>query len=522
MSICLNVIGEHNFNIAQKTKEENAEQIIERLRNIEGLNEGFIYDQNNYSNDLIFVDWKNRESWSVYFMEYENEPLIIEIEGPYGITFQFYKHIVEYSIDSPSFNYWMNKKDYFGRPEHLVRNEYRKLYCQFQKAFGGNRVIYFSDSGLAQETVFQLDLTFEETENYLLKELGQPAKSMSIACNKNIHYIDYFTDIKWDISIEKLDTSSPIDYLISKFLFKPKYNTLVPYLINLFQGVSMTHVNRDELRHFKSPKKFDNQFRDRMALLYNSIESLEITKFIYSPDSVSIAFTLQTNAITTTIFYHPQDNTLKFIDNHIIKEELFSYRIPNKFYILQNISHKTLALYNNQGIPYKIKGSEFIYESVSIYRHSFTFIGVRYRKNKIAVYNASIKPIILLANKFKVINVDFCLIEKDGVNYLAHYKKDELITGFINLTSYTHQNFGNNPITYFILESENNKFALCDLINFELLNPYDWDEYKIDTNFNYLFFKNEGKWYNLGLTYFKVREVVNPVFPKAINTNKLS
>ena len=516
MGICLNVIGEHNFNITKKTKEENAEQIIDCLRNIEGLNQNFILDQKNYHNELLLVDWKNRENWSVYFIEYENEPFIIEIEGPYDISFKFYKHIVEYDIDSSKFARWMTMKDYFGRPEQLVRNEYRKLYYQFQKALGGNRVIYFSDYGLAQENVFELDLTFTETENYLLKELGQPAKSMSIACNKNIHYIDYFTDIKWDISIEKLDTSSPIDYLISKFLVKPKYKTLVPYLINLFQGVSMTHVNRDELTLFKSPKKFDNQFRERMTLLYNSIESLEITKFICSPDSASIAFTLQTNAITTTVFYHPQDSILKFIDNHIIKEELFSYRMPNSIFILQNIDYNALVLYNNQGISFEIKGSEFIYEPVSIYSNSFTFIGVRHRKNKIDVFNTSIKPIMLMANKFKVINIDYCLIEKDGINYLAHYKKDVLITGFINLTSYTHQNFGNNPITYFILENENNKFALCDLINFELLNPYDWDDYKINTNYNYLFFKKGGKWYNLGLTYFKVREVSNPTFPKPI------
>ena len=78
---------------------------------------------------------------------------------------------------------------------------------------------------------------------------------------------------------------------------------------------------------------------------------------------------------------------------------------------------------------------------------------------------------------------------------------------------FQHPNYLNNQLHFFILKNFNNQYALFQLRESTLFNPFDWDDYKANGNFNYLFFLKDNQWHQINYLSFKISKTNNPSFP---------
>jgi hypothetical protein len=508
MGTSLIAIGNHKIDFKNRSYRDIACEIIACLNKISFVNKKYL---KNYTSVNIGIPLNCIKDGDWYFPEENeyfsfNEEKKIDIYGAFGLDFSVSEFFVKYNAPSFRYSEWMEMQDIDGNPDVLRRNEWRKFFFQVQKAFGGDRVIYLADNCHHLDGFDELDVPFFEIETTLLKQFGSPALSMYDAYKNNSYFIDKLNDILWEINIENYCGYA----FIGDFIFK--------CLLNKQFRANFSSILNDLGKNYKGSKADGNGFFFELLQIEYIVDYFRGKKHLvpyvaHKIPMVSI-ISFKNDKCSLTVFYHPYDKIFSIIENKIIVDESHFDGSVRRVFVLSGTNRH--YLYNDKSSFLQIEGKEItlIKDSLKTFP-TFIFVVVLSDDAKYIIYNNSLKPIIQDVDSYEICANFYCIAKKGSLNYLLNSKTGSFINiGFVSYQYFHHSNCLNNNLHYFIVKNEFDKYALCHLKKNILWNDFDWDDYKAEDSYSYLFFKKANDWYKINFFSLKFEKVNEPKFDK--------
>ncbi|WBA41805.1 hypothetical protein [Hymenobacter canadensis] len=208
MGTSLYSIANHQIPFEAKSQREIIDIILPRLNTMPLKNQEFLLDfalEWNHDRPDRLASIRTSTFWLPIvedshhydFNTSEDKDKSMDFEGPYDLDLSFDDSKIW--IHNPPYRYrqWFCLQNSDGTDATLHRNEWRKYMRQVAYIFGGNRVIYLADNAHPLDKYISSDYSFEEIEQELKKEFGEPARAFSEVCanEKTTYFIDFFDDL---------------------------------------------------------------------------------------------------------------------------------------------------------------------------------------------------------------------------------------------------------------------------------------------------------------------------------------
>lgn len=502
MSTSLVPLGNHAIEFENRSFQQIADEVLSRLNGMPFHNCSYLA-QSEPNSFAANGQWQ----WEVRPEdEYNNlaEDHCIDFLNNQNIIFSLYSNNIHFFLPAIKYHDWLIKTDVFGIHGLQYRNEWRKFLYLIIHALGGDRVIYLADNAHYLDGYAYLECPFPQIEEYLLNDLGPSASSFEEAYHANTYYIDHFDNILWDAIDYNLDNTPFLYAFMSQCLSDPIFrHHFAQSLSGLIKEPSqMPDLGNGFTSEILEIEYINNHFRK------NSFAS-----FVAFHKPMEIVITLKNNQICLTLFYLPQSLIFKLISNQAIVAQSFRHNGIQPLYILSN--GQSQSLYDHLGNPLNINGSHIEFINVPPFYHPILkFIIVSLSDNHFQIFDSSLNCLHAHALSYQIIANQYCVAQTHvGKIFLSTDGKSNFTQPFAEALYYQHPNVINNRLHYFILKNFNGQYALFQLKESKLVNPFDWDDYIADGNFNYLFFLKNGQWYQINYLSFKITPANNPSFP---------
>ena len=502
MGTSLVPIGNHAIVFKNRTYEQIKRDIMQRLSSLQFVNREFL---NDYESEIFNTSDNN--AWS---LQPEDEFYSLAEDGYVSINFndQLLFSISEYTIRHflpvDRYHDWMIKTNCFDQPDILYRNEWRKYLFQIQHAMGGDRVIYMADNAHKLDGYSYLECPFADIEAEMEHDLGKPANSCEEAFHNQSYFIDHLNNILWDIQFYFESSHFLIIDFITQCLLTPAFNQHFRHLFNhLFENYPVRPL----------PDIGFASELTQIEYLSNHFRNLPSVAFVAYQKPLITILSLKNEHCSLSIFYLPDNKIFTVIENKIIVAETnFPHSIFSLFVLADDIQH---YLYNYKGEYLNISAPkiEFINKPSSYYP-LLKFVIATQQNQTHTIYNSTLQQLITNVNHYTVYVNDYCIAQTPQGQTLLHTSSTIPINQMFASTEYfQHPNYLNNQLHFFILKNFNNQYALFQLRESTLFNPFDWDDYKANGNFNYLFFLKDNQWHQINYLSFKISKTNNPSFP---------
>lgn len=388
-------------------------------------------------------------------------------------------------------------------PDFFIRNEWRKFFCQVIGVLGGNHVIYLPDSCYSISEYLYLPTAFNTIKSEIYNIYGPPFSTLQSAFDNNGYFIDYFTDIDWNIHV-----SSIINHPIIHWFFTQCYHSL-PLRTHF---PSFLNNTKDEF-NFPFPEEFDLMY-DRLQLdhIVQYIKPYNKCCYTSQYNGSQIIFSLQDGSNTLSVFYDSIQHSFSVVQNRVIVNEMYNYDNSRYYFIMA--AGKYIYLYNTKGEFQNVDGTEItIINKKYSSSPQLAFAISPENPGTYNIYNYQLELLCYNSKKYYIYENKYCVIDAYNRQYLYSYNSspDEKLE-FVWHHYFTLPNFKKNGRFYLILRNDENKFALLLFHPFMLFDHNTWDDYKIKEGYFYMFFKKNEEWYKLFLYSLKHKRTDKPIF----------
>jgi hypothetical protein len=502
MGTSLVPIGNHSIEFANHSFQQIANEVLNRLNQMQFDNCSYLMEcePNCFA---VNGQWQ----WEVRPEDEYNslaEDKSIDFLSNNEIVFTLYAHNIHFFLPAIHYQEWLIQTDEFGIQSLQYRNEWRKFFHHIIHALGGNRVIYLADNAHYLDGYSYLEFPFPQIEAQLLNDLGHLAPSFEEAYQVNTYYIDHLDNILWYIIDYNLDFAPFLYAFMSQCLSDPMFRQ------HFTQSLSGLINEPSQMPDFGSGFTSESL---QIDYINNHFRQNPIASFVAYHKPMEVVISLKNNQTHLTLFYLPQSLIFKFIPNQVILAQSFRHNSTHALYILSNGQSQTL--YDHLGNPLDICGShiEFINTPPS-YHPILKYIIVTHLDNHIQIFDSSLNSLASHVLSYQIFSDHYCVAQThEGKTLFSADGKICITSPFAESFYYHHPNYLNNHLHFFILQNSNNQYALYQLKESVLVNPFDWDDYKADGNFNYLFFLKNDQWHQINYLNFKITQTNNPSFP---------
>jgi hypothetical protein len=287
-----------------------------------------------------------------------------------------------------------------------------------------------------------------------------------------------------------------IDHLISRSLADDWVSAYFP---DTFVALRLTQQDASK-RGFSL-----NSHNDQLHFMFTFFRQLEKrTCYVTQYNSRALVFSLRSNESAVTIFFNHYYETFAVVPETICVDEAFmGHPIGTDVNVLQSIGTDRKYLYSDKGEFLEIEAEDIICTKDSFRPAYYRNFAVTKERGKWDIYSDNLEPLVLDADDYSVVGDWYCVSQKNGLKYLSHVSKGNLLQlGFDGICYVRDKYYLHNEKHFFILK-HGEGYGLFRLKQGMLFNNFDWDDYRAKDGYDYLYYRRDQQWFMLDFYRFK-------------------
>jgi hypothetical protein len=239
-------------------------------------------------------------------------------------------------------------------------------------------------------------------------------------------------------------------------------------------------------------------------------------QYVTQYNSRALIVSLQKRRTGLTIFFHHVGKTFQVVHRRIcIDEGFLDWRVGD-VNILQDLDNQRQYLYDDNGVPLDIAGAQIeLVKGGSVNNYNKSFV-VAMNGGTFDIYSDKLALLVTGATSWDIVGEWYCIYEKDGKKHVSHTSKGNLLpNGFDTIEYFKDKYYSHNDMHFFMLGKQG-AYGLYYMRDHAICNNFDWEDYRAQDRFDYLYYKQQGQWHQLELYGLTSRAVEQVVFEQRI------